>query len=184
MVESLSSDGMALDRSSTEAVSLEVAQNIMLAGSGVEVINANRSSNSPEVVLWTTSSGEQGGTSQTSWAKSNGAVISSPVTPSTPLNTPLSSVGTTPQSAGTRGVQARQPASRTPPARMSTAAKSSPGHFQLWTPQQWRTESKYSGSKLHGTQVAGLLMAISTNDLKAVVIMTTGSACNSDCFKT
>lgn len=183
MVESLSSDGMALDRSSTEAVSLEVAQNIMLAGSGVEVINANRSSNSPEVVLWTTSSGEQGGTSQTSWTNSNGAVISSPVTPSTPLNTPLSSVGTTPQSAGTRGVQARQPASRTPPARMSTAAKSSPGHFPLWTPQQWRTESKYSGSKLHGTQVAGLLMAISTNDLKAVVIMTTSSACNSDCFE-
>ena len=78
MVESLSSDGIGLDRSSTEVVTLEVGQNIMLTGNNVELLNTHRSSNSPDVVLWTTSSGEQVSTFQTS----NGTAGSSPTTPS------------------------------------------------------------------------------------------------------
>lgn len=164
MVESLSSDGLNLDRSSTEVVAFEVGQNIMLTGNNLEVINANRSSNSPDVVLWTTSSGEQGGSFQTSWTNSNGTVASSPTTPSTPLNTPLSSVGATPQSTPQssliRGAQARQPAYHPPPLRTSTTSKSSPGHPPSWTPQ-WRSESsKYSVSKLRGNQVCHLIVSV------------------------
>lgn len=161
MVESLSTDGLSLDRSSTEVVTLEVGQNIMLTGNNVEVINAHRSSNSPEVVLWTTSSGEHGSTIQTSWTNSNGATASSPTTPSTPLNTPLSSAVVSPQSApqnNVRGAQARQPSFYPPPSRPSAAAKSNAGQSS-WTPQ-WRTESKYSGSKMRGNQVCDLIMLL------------------------
>ena len=165
MVESLSSDSLNLDRSSTEVVTLEVGQNIMLTGNNMEVINSNRSSNSPDVVLWTTSSGEQGSSFQTSWTNSNGIVGSTPTTPSTPLNTPLSSVGATPQStpqSSLRGAQARQPAYHTPPIRTSTASKSSSGHPPSWT-LQWRSESsKYSGSKLRGNQVCLLIQDVVT----------------------
>lgn len=146
MVESLSSDGIGLDRSSTDVVTLEVGQNIMLTGNNVEVLNAHRSSNSPDVVLWATSSGEQ------VFQTSNGTAGSSPTTPSTPLNTPLSSAAVTPQStaqSGLRGAQARQP--YTPPGRSPALAKSS-GPQSLWISQP-RTEFKYSGTKLRANQV-------------------------------
>lgn len=149
MVESLSSDGIGLDRSSTEVVTLEVGQNIMLTGNNVELLNTHRSSNSPDVVLWTTSSGEQVSTFQTS----NGTAGSSPTTPSTPLNTPLSSAAVTPQSTvqgGLRGAQARQP--YTPPGRSPPALTKSSGPQSLWISQP-RTEFKYSGTKLRGNQV-------------------------------
>lgn len=146
MVESLSSDGIGLDRSSTDVVTLEVGQNIMLTGNNVEVLNAHRSSNSPDVVLWATSSGEQ------VFQTSNGTAGSSPTTPSTPLNTPLSSAAVTSQStaqSGLRGAQARQP--YTPPGRSAALAKSS-GPQSLWISQP-RTEFKYSGTKLRANQV-------------------------------
>ena len=154
MVESLSSDGINLDRSSTEVVTLEVGQNIMLTGNNMEVLNTHRSSNSPEVVLWTTSSGEQGGTFQTA----NGTAGSSPTTPSTPLNTPLSSAGVTTQStpqSSIRGAQARQPYSL--PARSPATTKSSSGPPSSWM-SQWRTDSKYSGSKPRANQVLCKIM--------------------------
>lgn len=153
MVESLSSDGLNLDRSSTEVVALEVGQNVMLTGNNVEVINTNHPAGSPEIALWTTST-EQSSTFQTSWTNSNGATASSPTTPSTPLNTPLSSSSATPQCtahSSLRGAQARQPSFQTPPARTPVGARSSSGQ-PSWTPQ-WRTEAKYSGSKLRGNQV-------------------------------
>ena len=149
MVESLSSDGIGLDRSSTEVVTLEVGQNIMLTGNNVELLNTHRSSNSPDVLLWTTSSGEQVSNFQTS----NGTAGSSPTTPSTPLNTPLSSAAVTPQStvqSGLRGAQARQP--YTPPGRSPPALTKSSGPQSLWISQP-RTEFKYSGTKLRANQV-------------------------------
>lgn len=154
MVESLSSDTLTLDRSSTELVTLDVGHNVMLTTNNIEVVTPNRSSNSPEVALWTTSA-EPRGTFQTSWTNSNGPVGRTPTTPSTPLNTPLSSVGVTPQSntlSPLQGSLARQPVSRTPPARLSAATKGPIGQTSPWT-SQWRTESsKYSGPRLQGSQ--------------------------------
>ncbi|KAL9972348.1 hypothetical protein ACROYT_G018633 [Oculina patagonica] len=155
MVESLSSDGLNLDRSSTEVMALEVGQNIMLTGNSVEVVNPQRSSSSPEIVLWTTASGVQPVSFQTSasWANSNGTTTSSPTTPSTPLNTPLSATGATLQPAtqsSSRGAQAKLPAFNTPPPIASSSAKSSAGH-PSWSPT-WRTEAKYSGSKMRLNQ--------------------------------
>lgn len=156
MVESLSSDGLSLDRSSTDVVTVEVGQNIVLTGSNMEVVNPRNSSSSPEIVLWTTSSGEQSGTYQTSasWANSNGSTTSGPTTPSTPLNTPLSVAGVTLQSpaqGNSRGAQAKVPAFNTPPTRGSSAQKGSSG--QPWSPS-WRTDSKFSGSKMRVNQAS------------------------------
>lgn len=154
MVESLSSDGLTLDRSSTEVLALEVGQNIMLTGNSVDVINAHRSSSSPEIVIWTTTaSGLQAGSSS-SWANSNGTATSSPTTPSTPLNTPLSATGVTPSPFtpnSSRGAQAKVPSFNTPPPVASSAAKSSSGHPSWSSP--WRAESKFSGSKMRVNQV-------------------------------
>lgn len=154
MVESLSSDGLTLDRSSTEVVALEVGQNIMLTGNSVDVINAHRSSSSPEIVIWTTTaSGLQPGSSS-SWVNSNGTTTSSPTTPSTPLNTPLSATGVTPSPftpSSSRGAQAKVPSFSTPPPVAPSAAKSSSGH-PSWSPP-WRAESKFSGSKMRVNQV-------------------------------
>lgn len=153
MVESLSSDGLTLDRSSTEVVALEVGQNIMLTGNNVDVINAHRSSSSPEIVIWTTTaSGLQPGSSS-SWVNSNGTTTSSPTTPSTPLNTPLSATGVTPSPftpSSSRGAQAKVPSFSTPPPVAPSAAKSSSGH-PSWSPP-WRAESKFSGSKMRVNQ--------------------------------
>lgn len=154
MVESLSSDGLNLDRSSTEVVALEVGQNIMLTGNSVDVINPHRSSSSPEIVIWTTTaSGVQPGSSS-SWVNSNGTTTSSPTTPSTPLNTPLSASGVTPppfNPSSSRGAQAKVPSFNTPPPIASLATKSSSGH-PSWSPP-WRAESKFSGSKMRVNQV-------------------------------
>lgn len=157
MVESLSSDGLNLDRSSTEVMALEVGQNIMLTGNSMEVINPQRSSSSPEIVLWTTASGVQPVSFQTSasWANSNGTATSSPTTPSTPLNTPLSATGVTPSppvQSSSRGTHVKVPGSfNTPPPIASSTAKSSSGHSS-W-PQTWKTEAKFSGSKMRLNQV-------------------------------
>ena len=154
MVESFSSDGLTLDRSSTEVVALEVGQNIMLTGNSVDVINAHRSSGPPEIVIWTTTaSGAQPGSSS-SWVNSNGTATSSPTTPSTPLNTPLSATGVTPSPftpSSSRGAQAKVPSFSTPPPITSSTAKSSSGHPSWSTP--WRAESKFSGSKMRVNQV-------------------------------
>lgn len=154
MVESLSSDGLNLDRSSTEVVALDVGQNIMLTGNNVDMINPHRSSSSPEIVIWTTTaSGGQPGSSA-SWVNSNGTTTSSPTTPSTPLNTPLSATGVTPSpftQSSSRGAQAKVPSFNTPPPIASSATKSSSGH-PSWSPP-WRTESKFSGSKMRVNQV-------------------------------
>ena len=154
MVESFSSEGLNLDRSSTEVVALDVGHNIMLTSNSVDVINAHRTSNSPEIVIWTTTaSGVQPGSS-TSWVTSNGTTTSSPTTPSTPLNTPLSATGATPPpftQSSSRGSQAKVPSFNTPPTIASSAAKSSSGH-PSWSPP-WRAESKFSGSKMRVNQV-------------------------------
>ena len=154
MVESLSSDGLNLDRSSTEVhnvVALEVGQSIMLTDN-----SGDRSSASPEIVLWTAASGEQPGSFQTStsWASSNGTTTSSPTTPSTPLNTPLSAAGASPQppaQGSSRGAQAKVTAFNMPPTRTSSTAKSSSVHPSWSSP--WRTDAKSSGSKTRGNQV-------------------------------
>ncbi|XP_015765727.1 PREDICTED: uncharacterized protein LOC107344570 [Acropora digitifera] len=155
MVESLGSDTLSLDHSSTEVVALDVAHNVMLTSNNVEVVSQNLSSSSPHIALWTTSA-DHGVAFQTSWANSNGSTMgSSPTTPSTPLNTPLSSVGVTPQcntSTPLRSSQGRQPVSRNPPTRTPSVVKSSMGQASPWS-SHWKAESpKYSVSRLHGSQ--------------------------------
>lgn len=161
MVESLSSEGLNLDRSSTEVVALDVGHNIMLTSNSVDMINTHRSSNSQEILIWTTTaSGVQSGSS-TSWVNSNGMTTSSPTTPSTPLNTPLSATGVTSPftPSSSRGAQAKVPSFNMPPSIPVPAAKSSSGQ-PSWSPL-WKTESKFSGSKMRVNQVYAFICCLS-----------------------
>lgn len=154
MVESLSSDGPNLNHPSTNMVTVDVGQNVILTGSNVDVVNPHNNSSSPEIVLWTSSAGEHPGSHQTSasWANSNGSSSSGQSTPSTPLNTPLSVPGLTLQSpthTNARGAPPKAPGLNSQSIRVCPGPKGSIG--QPLSPS-WRTEAKFSASKMRVNQ--------------------------------
>lgn len=153
MVESLSSDGLNLDRSSTDVATIDVGQNVLMTGSSMELVSPHNNLGSPEILPWT-SAAEHPGSYQTSasWTNSNGSSSNGPSTPSTPLNTPLSVTGLTIQSpthANSRGASPKVPGLNSQPIRVCSVPKSSIGQPRS---SSWRTEAKFSTSKMRVNQ--------------------------------